>query len=306
MVLSPKTLTALAFAGLLTRPAMAAEEALQLTWRAPAPCPDEATFRAEIEALARKPSARETRPALTVSVIVTESPSGAWQARIATLGGGRSGERIVSDARCEDVARAVALVLALALNPTEDVESATPFATRTAAPYESEHVSLGFDLIANSGTLPEFDLAAQSRLALELMPVSIELRIAGFLPESESISAATRARAEAFAVELGAAGCYGHDVSARIGVQGCAGVEVDWLRATSSDVAEPGSASGVWPSPFLEGATHWAVSDRAGLRLAAQVGRGLDRPRFAVTGDGVFFTPSPYLFRLGFGAEMHF
>jgi hypothetical protein len=306
MVVVPKTLAAFAFAGLLTRPAVATEAPLQLTWRAPAPCPNETTFRAEIATLSRRPSSREARPALTVSVIVTQTAGGAWQARITTLGDEGSGERLVSDARCEDVARAVALVLALALNPTEAVESAPPLVapSDTDEPRFLRQMSLGFDLVTSSGTLPELDLGAQGRLAFELLPISLELRIAGFLPESEPVSIS--ARAELVAVELGVAGCYGGDVALRFGLQGCAGVDIDWLHATSSGVSEPGGASGTWPSPFLEAVARWALSDRSGLRLAAETGRALDAPRFAVAGDGVFFKPAPALFRLGIGAELHF
>lgn len=307
-LLPKKTFAAFAFAGLSTHPVMAGEDPIRLTWRAPAACPSESEFRAEITALARTPAAHEQRSTLTVSVVVTERPNGTWQARVSTLSDGHTGERIVSDTRCEDVSRAVALILALTLNPVDAINDSRldPQPSRLDVTRDSLHLSLGFDLVASTGTVPQLGLAAQSRLALELEPSSLELRVVGFLPESEGASAAGPERIQILAAELGIAGCHSGKLAPRFGVQGCGGAEVDWLRAASSGVTEPGSATGIWPTFFLEAVARLALSERTGLRLAAQAGRAFALPRFVVTGDGIFFRPSLYTFRLGLGAELHF
>jgi hypothetical protein len=304
MVFSPKTLAAFAVAGLLTRPVFAAEEPLELSWRAPAPCPTEAEFRAEVAALARAPSPGEIRPRLVVSVLVTAAANGTWQARVSTRGDG-SGERVVSDTRCEDVARAVALVLAFALNPTEAPRAASPPLLAPAAP-RALPLAIGADLVASPGTVPGLALAAQGRFALELAPASLELRVGGWLPTTEAVPSSARARVEVVAAEVAVASCHAESLTPYLDIQGCVGLAGDWLHVTSSGVTDPGSAAGVWASPFLEAVTRWAISEHVRLRFASQVGPALAAPRFAIAGDGVFFRPSPYLFRLGLGAELHF
>ncbi len=303
--LSNKKFAAFALASLLARPVLAQQASARLSWNAPAKCPSEATFRGEVLALAGSPSAHEQIPSITVSVVVTQLANGTWQARVATLSEGRRGARLVRDARCADVAHAVALIVALTLNPVADGSISEPSAPPATAP-RAPHFSWGLDAIASSGTVPGLGLATQTRLALELDPLALELRMAFFFPESERSAAAPRARMEIVAAELAVAACYGRTLTLRVALQGCAGLNVTGIHAASSGVAEPGSVTGIWPSPLLEAVARVALSERLGLRFAAQGARSLQAPRFAVAGDGTFFRPAAVTFRLGLGAELHF
>ena len=303
--MSLKEFAAFAFAGLLARPTLAAESPVRLAWHAPAACPSEAAFRREVAAFSGRAAAPERTPPITVSVVVSQLEGGTWQAHVSTVAEGRRGERLVSDARCEDVSHAVALIVALTINPGAETAASEPRGI-SLAEHHSPRIGAGLDALASSGTVPGLGWAAQGRLAVELTSLALELRVAGFLPEQQQLAAAPRARMEIVAAELGLAACYGEAFALRIGLQGCGGMNIDWIHAASSGVTQPGSAAGIWPSPFVEAVVRLAFSEHGGLRLAAQAGRALQAPRFAVAGDGTFFRPAAFTFRLGVGAELHF
>jgi len=153
---------AFALASLLAQPTLAAESSARLAWYAPAECPSEAAFRSEVAELAGSESAHEQRPAITISVVVTQSEGGTWQARISTLGKGRRGERLVTDARCADVSRAAALIVALTLHPVAESPAPEPSAAALAE-HHSPRIGLGLDALASSGTVPGLGWGAQGR-----------------------------------------------------------------------------------------------------------------------------------------------
>src|SRR5688572_19439012 len=90
--------------------------AVQITWTAPAGCPDVAYVSAEVERLLGRPlAAREHRP-LLVHARVSREPSGAWWVDLLTTGEGVIGQRRLEADDCLAIADAVALIVTMAIN----------------------------------------------------------------------------------------------------------------------------------------------------------------------------------------------
>jgi len=108
---------ALLAAGAPARAASASDARLTVEWSAPAGCPDGARVRAEIERLLRRPLAEASLDPLHVRASVARDRKGLWHMHLETRSRAGSGERSLEGATCEGVARATALIIALAIDP---------------------------------------------------------------------------------------------------------------------------------------------------------------------------------------------
>jgi hypothetical protein len=109
-------------------------EPIRLSYRAPEGCPDEASFVARIrERTKRARLAWTGEPARTFTVIVEAGPPPSG--RVAIQAGGESqGMRRVQADTCSDVSDALALVIALAIDPRATLAAAPSAAAASAAP----------------------------------------------------------------------------------------------------------------------------------------------------------------------------
>lgn len=116
-------------AWLLTTTTARAQSPLTLDWNAPAECPDAAWVEAAVLRLLPTPP---TEP-LRVHASVRPDPAGGWQVDLRLEGAAR-GTRRLRAASCESVARASALIVALALDPQAAALASDEMARAEAAP----------------------------------------------------------------------------------------------------------------------------------------------------------------------------
>lgn len=109
--------------------------AVQLDWQAPNGCPTTEALLRDIRRLA----GTSEGDSLTASAIVTETPEGRWRVAI-DLAGSATGHRTLTADNCTQLARASALIIALAANPeaaldlANDEVASTPPAAVPADP----------------------------------------------------------------------------------------------------------------------------------------------------------------------------
>jgi hypothetical protein len=117
--------------------------ALEVTWTAPDACPDHDALVREIARLLGHPPDSSAHRSIAASARISRSGS-RWRAQLEIATGGRVGHRTVEARECSQAMSAVALVLALAIDPaavsTQAGRSAapvTPTPTPTLAPTPS-------------------------------------------------------------------------------------------------------------------------------------------------------------------------
>jgi hypothetical protein len=106
---------------------LAAGDALDLEWIAPAECPSRSEVLAELEQLVRGALPETTAKAIRVRVVLSHGgdADGPWRGVVTTFGDG-AGERTLHAPSCRALADATALILALRLDPTLAARMATP------------------------------------------------------------------------------------------------------------------------------------------------------------------------------------
>lgn len=174
---------------------------LELVWDAPVECPNGERVRADIEALAGRDLSGDGADGTTVSATVAlEDP--AWVAVLSIASRGAApNERRIEGKTCREVADAVAAIVALALvTPTESPVVAPPpvVAPRVVAsaerPPPPEEPSTfggmvtalgGVDFAALPSPTPGFGASGAVRFFEQNR---IELRVIGFLPQTEAVA----------------------------------------------------------------------------------------------------------------------
>jgi hypothetical protein len=105
---------------------------LELTWRAPADCPDGEQIRAEVLRLADV-DAQPSRH-LKAEALLRADDRGGWTLALTTELDGIAGERHLMGASCQSLSEAATLTLALILNPQAKLEPAPKPAAPAIAP----------------------------------------------------------------------------------------------------------------------------------------------------------------------------
>lgn len=113
-----------AVVALLSGPAEAApversaRPAVEFRWDAPAGCPPEAEVVAELERLLGGSLAERSGPRLTAIARVRQEPGGLYDLRLWTVGDDGTLQRSITHAQCDALARAGALIAAMAIDPS--------------------------------------------------------------------------------------------------------------------------------------------------------------------------------------------
>lgn len=90
----------------------------EFRWDAPTGCPAEAEVVAELERLLGGPLAARTSPRLTAIARVRQEPGGGFDLRLWTVGDEGTLQRSITHPECEALARAGALIAAMAIDPS--------------------------------------------------------------------------------------------------------------------------------------------------------------------------------------------
>ncbi|HVY37334.1 MAG TPA: hypothetical protein VHM31_05345 [Polyangia bacterium] len=150
-------------------------------WSAPAGCPSQQQVEADIARLVGGDLRLRDGSELRADVSVSGGPP--WSADLTTLHAGRVGRRTIESPSCQAAAEAVALIIALSIDP--DARAAGPRAPAAAPPQMGPpsaskprplHVLVGVHAQARAGTLPETDVGAGLGVGLAGLRWRAELR----------------------------------------------------------------------------------------------------------------------------------
>lgn len=268
-------LVALALAAAL--PARA-DDRLGLAWNAPDGCPAEDSVRAEVARLLGgaipdgPPIAAEAR---------TIAAEGAYELTLRTNVGGERGERALRAERCEELASAAALILALMIDPDAvaraDPEPAPPSAARALAPPGADdprHTSearrarrdaepfteagppppargdaieamVGAGIQLDVGTLPSAATAVVVEGGFGVPLVDARVRAVFLFPQIAATTALPGASAELWAFSAGVLACLRPIERARaVGI--CADVSAGGVLGSARGISDPRSGAGFW------------------------------------------------------------
>jgi hypothetical protein len=253
---------------------------VDVTWIAPAECPDEASLHAAIAWMLGHPLEADVTEPFSASAVV-EPISGGYRVLIETRSHSGEGRRALQAATCVELADATAVILALAINPALEMPTSAPPAAEPPEPVPPEPTSpeptspeptpppeppsepdapsldrsattgarwalgLGAVLDTNVITVPTFGL--ESELALTIGNVRASLRI-GFHPPHHR-TASGGSLAQGGAVMLGTAGlraCRPFRPSRRTSLGPCVGLAAGFSRARGYGVTEPSTALAPW------------------------------------------------------------
>jgi len=257
-------------------PARADQEVVELRYSAPAGCPSRAAFEAEI--LERTPSVRLAAPARRVFAVTIEATADGFRG---TLVVNRASDKELASPRCEDLTTALALVTALAIDPTATV----PLRARPPAPPTEPRRSrawsleLDLDAMVETGAGPGALLAAavearaswRDGYAIELAAIAGRDSVA--LDDAE-------ARFTWLAARPGA--CRSSPVQ-DLTVDVCGHVEIGAVRAHGEMIVNQRDLTRLWLAAGLHASARLAVGSRGFglLQLGASLPLVRDRYLFA-------------------------
>jgi hypothetical protein len=288
---------------------------LELTWRAPAPCPQAAELQAELARIARVQPGFALAPLAARGEV--EEHAGHYSVRLQTVYEGETGERILEGDDCHTLTRSVTLVIALAFGPGVQVTPNAPVNVPLPVPVPAPAPApitqpeapppnaLRVALLANAGAqlalLPSAALALALGAELASGPWSVELH-AGFWPSVEK-DVAPDARASFDGLFADVIGCREVTRSA-LRAQLCAGARGAAVRGHSSGALDTGSSVAPWYAALLGGQLSWPSSARFRLRVEARLALSLHRPLFRI--ENLPRTHRVPLFVPDFGAGVSF
>jgi hypothetical protein len=220
-----------------------------LTWDAPADCPSAQEVERDIMRLIGESSHERT---VRASAVVTGNDDG-WRVRVRMETGGEISERSLSAPTCRALEKAVALVIAIAIEPRaaagepppppppqpiDVVPPKTPPPVIVREPALRWFAALG--PATELGLLPQLGMGGELALGIRLPPLSVELLGALYLPQSVTVKGPAGGR-----LTLASAGIRtcGRVLGGQVELFGCADALVNRLGARGFGVTTPGSAS---------------------------------------------------------------
>lgn len=303
-----------------------ATEDITLRWEAHEGCPDAEAVRAEVRRLLGE-AARAQAP-LSVDAVVTRDDAGSHLSL--TLEGGESaGRRELSAARCDELASATALIVALAVDPEavdpaalEQLEGATqeaprettepaPIPAATRAPPETAteasagpapHLSAAAAFILDAGSLPSIAPGLDAALGFRLARTRLEVGVTYLLP-NDAETGGRRPAAELRLLAGKLAVCQTL-LGERRSLAACAAAELGSLMGSGGDITERRDGSSLWLAAHLSLTGALPIVDGLALQGGLGVALPLRRPVFTVENLGPVHQPSSIGGRLWLGLRV--
>jgi hypothetical protein len=285
----------------------------------------------------KPPPASATR--IAVAVVAEASDDNKWAIRVTTVTRDLSGERVLKAETCDEARRAVALLVALMIDPDAHIVDAGPGRTRSAQPRESSQPQarvadtgynasvapnpvapgndnsalapsaralLGVELAVDHGSLPAWDMGARLALGMDFNQWGLALRGGVWTPRSEHDASVAGAGANFSLYTTELVACVSALRVQKAALQLCAGPELRVYRASSYGVRSPGSATSAALGALGELALKYGVGHGIALRLAMQGVTAFQRPQFAIHELGRVFQPQAVAERVSLGLEFEF
>lgn len=294
--------------------------AIVIEWQAPAECPDAASVRATIERLLGKSLDSVGTSNVRATGTVANNQAGKWQLDVQLQVAEHVEEETLVANKCTSLRDAMALKVALAIDPMAVVESVQP---QPSSPPEPEPPPASSPQPRPATAPDRFGLAVRFVGQVGLGPLP------GATPGA-GVFAALRSRR--FRVELGAQAFWagvaryeappevGADLEAYFGtVRGCvtpgagdwlfpicAGPELGVMRARGFGVDETASANRLWGGVVVGPALQWRMTRRLSLWVEADLLLTVLTPEFYMRNLSSLYAPSRAGARAAVGFEANF
>ena len=305
---------------------------VELAWSAPAECPGRASVEREIRANLAGSTVAGNAVVARASVARAGDK---WHVDLAIRSGQGSGERSFDAASCAELASAVALIVALTVDPSRRpaepdaappvVADAGPPAPAPATPpapappptadssEDPPKLAIGGEALADVGALPSASVGGGLTLALLLGRVRIEARGRLFVSQRALDTAQPTQGVDLSLVGGGGRGCFAI-LAGELTLAPCAGLAIERVAAAGFGGATGTAAFSrdtTWASGSGGLLATWAPLRWFALRLDAEILVPFSRPSFVVLAPdgsvaGVLHRPSPLGGRLGLGVEFRF
>ena len=330
--------------GLFSAPALAqvpeqASLPVDLTWQGPEACSGASQTLTQIRQMCRSFGASGTPARVTVSVQVQPQDQGRWAVHVTTISSELTGDRLLVADSCDEARRAVALLVALMINPNAHFTTSEPL-VQPAAPKAPDHEAaaqtqreekpvaatqpptslkgdgiaartmprgfVGAHLVADEGTLPAVSVGGRLALGVEGSLWALAARVDAWARQSADFGGlpGAGARFSSYDVELAACGFAVRKGNAAL--QLCLGPQLHAFHASSYGVSSPGSASKLTWGAFGEVALRYRFGRGISLRVGLEGLVPLQRPKFVVEDLGQVFQQRSVAERVCLGPELEF
>jgi hypothetical protein len=316
---------------LLATPAPAQDRApnVTLAWLAPSECPTEAAVRGELRAILSD----STAPGRVDAQAVVRRAGDRWHVDIDIRSEQGSGKRSFDAASCSELGSAVALIVALAFDPSRRPLAAEPNADGGAAvappappaPPEppppapaavaGDRSRLRLVVAAGGavdvGALPSAGAGGVIAIGVALGRARLEARGAIFGSQRQTDAAQPSQGVELAALMGGGRGCYALLVTERALAGPCVGLEVERLAGAGFGGQATFSGDGTWLSVNAGLLGTFPLASFFALRAGAELLTPLSRPTFVVLAPdgsvaGSLHRPSSVGARFELGGELRF
>jgi hypothetical protein len=285
------------------------DSAVALQWEAPAACPDVAALRGELERYVSADAQRGDRP-LRVHALVREDAGRFVLDLELDAEGGIMRQRIVAE-RCEVLASATALVIAVLLDPAGVVErvepspppveppiataapvTPTPVTTPTAAPKRRRSLQaiLRVAALGGTGVLPRFGAGFTAAAGIRGRLFRAELVATGMLPQ-RARAEGEDAGARVDAWTIGPRGCVVPEVRT-VELPVCTGLDAGQIRARGFGLQTALRPVAPWVAIPLSASVLWApaaASRRFAFGPGVEAWVATTRPRFGIDDLGPLY-----------------
>lgn len=271
---------------------------LSIHWEAPAECPSVRAIEAELERLIGRTVRFGEPAALTASAVVREP----WIADVALTTARGTHQRELSANTCEDLARAFALVLSLALDETNE-----PVPVPVPVPERAGEYALSTGLLADVGTMPSaaFGIAADARWwPIEQLSIGTGVQI--LLRRRMNVRLEPPAGADMTVYAARASTCWHAALFSELTGSACGGAELDSFSARGFGVHIPRRQTARWLAPLASVSAALPAGDHVALSLWLDALFPISRPIFVLEGVGELHRTPRLLVRTGLAAEVRF
>jgi hypothetical protein len=276
----------------------ALDDTLDLRWNVARECPDR---DAALESIAGfLPGGLPAAGApIEVSVRIARGHDGRYRAEIAPHTDLGAERRRFDGERCDRVAEAAALMIAMLIDPVGATERVARESEVPLQPADRTAVSLGVRAAGDVGALPQPTIGAGATVGLQLGRAHAALDAMAWLPRL-SEAQPSGGRAEIGLFSAGLRGCYDAllDTDEGLGFGPCLGLEAGVATGAGIDVLDPERVHGFWGAALAGMTVHQRVATSGlGSALALELVVPVIRPAFEIEGEGEIFRASPVVAR---------
>jgi hypothetical protein len=296
----------------LAPPCLAQGSSVEIEWTAPDACPDRADVVRRVEIyLGRPPAPSES---LSFRADVRQSDDGHFRATLKSRWTGGSAERSFDGIDCVKIARATALIIAMAIDPIDVAEAVTeqkaevrPSDEARPAPTVHDggdlHFGFGIRTTVDAGSLPLPTIGGGPVASLRGGPWELDLAAAAWIPRRTSGAEERGAGGEISLMTGELRGCR-EIVPAALTVSLCLGGEVGVTDGIAFGILSPRHPRSPWVAPLLGFGVRPRLASGVWAWMSFDAAVPLIRPDYYIEGMGSVHRPWPIVARASMGVEI--